>query len=244
MQNGTQTDHTTILDEKLVLEDEDDEAEETESITDLKPASASDNPRSKFHINNPFKRKKVLPPEQVRAGQVIDPVGLGNSTSTSKSQSQQPAHDYRAWDLKGRMGAFAADQGERWRERKRGEEGERDLPVTIIPAQPRGRTWSPDATLDLPAAAAAAEATAAATTYPPSADGRDTFDSEGPTAVEGSPASGRGGSDVEPLLRDGSGSPSPSPPRTADDGSAARADPSGSSDISPPTDGHASPSRI
>jgi hypothetical protein len=93
--------------------------------------------KARFHIGNPFKRKKALPPAEVRNGQVIDPVSLGNSR-------QQPAHNYEPWDIKNRLGAFAAEQGEKWREKRTGNQTDVDLPVTIIPAQPRGRTWSPD----------------------------------------------------------------------------------------------------
>ncbi|KIW03786.1 uncharacterized protein PV09_05089 [Verruconis gallopava] len=135
MHNGS------VLNEKLVEEEQDD----SDSI-DLKP-DYSGHPRSKFHVSNPFKRKKALPPEEVRAGQVIDPVPINTTRA-------QPSHQYSRWDIKGRLGAFAAEQGEKWLEKKRGEEKEKDLPVTIIPAQPRGRTWSPDATLNLPTEAA------------------------------------------------------------------------------------------
>jgi hypothetical protein len=89
---------------------------------------------------NPFKRRKALPPTEVRQGHVIDPVSLG-----SESRSL-PTHNYAPWDIKGRIGAFAAEQGEKWRENRQLREV--DLPVTIIPAQSRGaaqeRPWSPD----------------------------------------------------------------------------------------------------
>jgi hypothetical protein len=93
--------------------------------------------KTRFHIGNPFKRKRALPPAEVRNGQVIDPVSLNNSR-------QQPAHNYEPWDIKNRLGTFAAEQGEKWREKRIGNQTDVDLPVTIIPAQPRGRTWSPD----------------------------------------------------------------------------------------------------
>jgi hypothetical protein len=90
---------------------------------------------------NPFKRRKALPPTEVRQGHVIDPVSLASESRT------MPTHNYAPWDIKGRLGAFAAEQGEKWRENRQGREV--DLPVTIIPAQSRGsatqeRPWSPE----------------------------------------------------------------------------------------------------
>ncbi|KAF2429743.1 PalH-domain-containing protein [Tothia fuscella] len=100
-------------------------------------------------LTNPFKRKKALPPAEVRSGQVIDPVSIGSSNTRL-----QPSHKYEPWDLKGRIGAYAANTGERWRERRvRGEGGEKGDGdgggrVTIIPARRRGNGaggwWSPD----------------------------------------------------------------------------------------------------
>lgn len=91
---------------------------------------------------NLFKRRKALPPEEVRNGQIIRPI-LSSSTD-ALNQETRPAHNYGKWDVKGRVGAFAAEQGERWIERRNRTTQEVDLPVTIIPAQSRGgRTWSP-----------------------------------------------------------------------------------------------------
>jgi hypothetical protein len=175
----------TILDEKLVTDEDDFES------LGLK----KEDPRSKFHINNPFKRKKALPPEEVRAGQVIDPVPINSS-------KPQPAHNYHPWDFKGRIGAFAAEQGEKWREKKRGEEKEKDLPVTIIPAQPRGRTWSPDAALNLPTEVIPRT---------PSTTGQGTSDGSGPTAVDVSPRAASSPITISPQPHGGLDSP----PRTA-----------------------------
>jgi hypothetical protein len=119
--------------EKGVIETADGHADDNADDVDLEKGDA----RSRFQISNPFKRKKALPPAEVRSGQVIDPVSISNSR-------QQPAHNYERWDLKGRLGAYAAEHGERWREKRSGNANDVDMPVTIIPAQPRGRTWSPD----------------------------------------------------------------------------------------------------
>lgn len=132
----------TVMNEKTIIEEDDDESQIDQQS------------RVKFHIGNPFKRGKSTAPEAVRAGQVIEPVSIGGSTT-------QPTHQYSTWDVKGKIGAFAADQGEKWREKKRGEPQEKDLPVTIIPAQPRGRTWSPDSAVALDPPGTSGQATIA-----------------------------------------------------------------------------------
>jgi hypothetical protein len=92
-------------------------------------------------LGNAFKRRKIEPPAEVKQGQVIDPVPLTEPTR------QQPIHHYDTWDLKGRLGAFAAEQGEKLRDWGNPQhQKDDDLPVTIIPAQRRsgGREpWSP-----------------------------------------------------------------------------------------------------
>ena len=103
------------------------------------------------HLPNPFKRRRALPPvEVINRGQVIDPVPIPSNT-----RSATPAHNYSTWDIKGRLGAFAAEHGERFLERHAAKTTEeKDLPVTIIPAQPRGgggRTWSPEVLVSPPA---------------------------------------------------------------------------------------------
>lgn len=113
---------------------EKDIIEETEDIEHSAPTRE---PTSRFQLSNPFKRRKAAPPAEIANAQVIDPVPIA-------STRPQPAHNYQPWDVKGRLGAFAAEQGDKWREKRSGDKQEVDLPVTIIPANPRGRTWSPD----------------------------------------------------------------------------------------------------
>jgi hypothetical protein len=57
-----------------------------------------------------------------------------------------PAHNFSKWDFKNRLGVLAAETGERFRDRRAGRSEDDDIPVTVIPAQPRGstRTWSPE----------------------------------------------------------------------------------------------------
>jgi hypothetical protein len=116
--------------------------EETTRIEAEQPKASES--KGKWQALDMFKRKKAMPPAEVRQGQVIDPVAINTLGR------QQPIHNYHPWDIKGRIGAFAAEQGERWRERGARQQADEDnLPVTIIPAQPRGhprRPWSPDAT--------------------------------------------------------------------------------------------------
>jgi hypothetical protein len=109
----------------------------TEEDDGAERARQNRDPNSRFYISNPFKRRKAAPPAEIRNAKVIDPVPIAAARS-------QPAHNYQTWDIKGRLGAFAAEQGDKWREKRSGNQPEADLPVTIIPANPRGRTWSPD----------------------------------------------------------------------------------------------------
>lgn len=90
-------------------------------------------------VSNPFRRRKASPPPEVQRGRVIEPLEVGDVSANI------PAHNYSRWALKSRLGAFAAEQGEKIREKARGrEQAEAQFPVTIIPAHPRGRTWSPE----------------------------------------------------------------------------------------------------
>ncbi|KAG9655979.1 PalH-domain-containing protein, partial [Aureobasidium melanogenum] len=83
-------------------------------------------------MQNPFKRKRMSPPAEVRAARDKNDVRT------------LPAHSYSKWDIKGRLGAIAAEQGEKFRERKQEKENDIDLPYTIIPAPTRGAAaWSP-----------------------------------------------------------------------------------------------------
>lgn len=95
-------------------------------------------------VSNPFKRRKASPPPEVRRGRVIEPITV-NDVSPNL-----PPHNYSRWALKSRLGAFAAEQGEKLREKANARQVEMNLPVTIIPAQPRGRTWSPEILLQNP----------------------------------------------------------------------------------------------
>ncbi|MBE7180560.1 MAG: hypothetical protein INR71_04990, partial [Terriglobus roseus] len=104
-------------------------------------ASERVNPRpSLFQLANPFKRRRYSPPAEVRCGQVIEPISLGGVTR------EQPTPQNARWDLRARFGAFAAERVDRIRDGADTRKSAADMPVTIIPAQPRGRTWSPEDT--------------------------------------------------------------------------------------------------
>lgn len=113
------------------------EKDRIEGTHDVETDAPTREPTSRFQLSNPFKRRKAAPPAEIANAKVIDPMPLS-------STRPQPAHSYQPWDVKGRLGAFAAEQGDKWREKRSGDKPEADLPVTIIPANPRGRTWSPD----------------------------------------------------------------------------------------------------
>ncbi|KAF2743196.1 PalH-domain-containing protein [Sporormia fimetaria CBS 119925] len=87
---------------------------------------------------NLFRRQGRSPPPEVQRGCVIEPLGIEDV-----SVNIPPRH-FTGLALKDRLGTFAAQQGERFRsKRNSGQLLDANLPVTIIPAQPRGRTWSP-----------------------------------------------------------------------------------------------------
>lgn len=94
--------------------------------------------QSRWHaVSNPFKRKRASPPAEVQAAA---------AKAMAARPATTPAHNFSKWDFKNRLGVLAAETGERIRDRKAGKEERIELPVTVIPAQPRGggRTWSPE----------------------------------------------------------------------------------------------------
>lgn len=102
--------------------------------------------KSHWHpVPNPFKRKRGTPPAEVRAA--INASEAKTKVASDKDGNPtdpMQSHSYSRWDLSGRLGAFAAEQSERLRERAAAKQGEVDLPWTVIPAQPRGAAaWSP-----------------------------------------------------------------------------------------------------
>jgi hypothetical protein len=98
--------------------------------------------KSRWHwqaVANPFRRRGHLPPPEIQRGRVIEPLAIDDVSANI------PPRNYAGLALKDRLGTFAAQQGEKFRTKKKeGQSPERSLPVTIIPAQPRGRTWSPE----------------------------------------------------------------------------------------------------
>ncbi|GAB7354148.1 hypothetical protein MBLNU459_g4707t1 [Dothideomycetes sp. NU459] len=112
-----------------------------DTSTDNKPSKPERCLNSRWQtVHNPFKRKRLSPPAEVRAA--IDKEK--NDPSKVTVTTQLPAHSYSRWDIKSRLGVLAAEQGERFRERASEKNPEPDLPWTVIPVQPRGAAaWSP-----------------------------------------------------------------------------------------------------
>lgn len=105
------------------------------------PSKTGHNFNSRWQaVPNPFKRKRMTPPAEVRAAINKEKNNAIKTTATP----QPPAHSFSRWDIKSRLGALAAEQGEKFRERASEKHPEPDLPWTIIPVQPRGAAaWSP-----------------------------------------------------------------------------------------------------
>lgn len=104
------------------------------------PDTSASNSRWNWQgIANPFTRRGRAPPPELQRGQVIEPLAV------DEVHVNIPPRHYNGLALSDRLGTFAAQQGERFRsKRKADKHSEANLPVTIIPAQPRGQTWSPD----------------------------------------------------------------------------------------------------
>jgi hypothetical protein len=102
--------------------------------------------KSKWHwqaVANTFRRHGRTPPQELQRGRVIEPLAVDDVTANI------PPRNYTGLALADRLGTFAAHQGERFRAKKKADhQAEASLPVTIIPAQPRGKTWSPDIILE------------------------------------------------------------------------------------------------
>ena len=103
------------------------------------PDTSASNSRWNWQaVANPFTRKGRAPPQELQRGQVIEPLAV------DEVHANIPPRHYNGLALSDRLGTFAAQQGERFRSKKANKHSETNLPVTIIPAQPRGQTWSPD----------------------------------------------------------------------------------------------------
>ncbi len=89
-------------------------------------------------VSNPFKRKRALLPAEVAGAQMLD--------VNSHRRSPAAIVNLDKWNLKSKIDAFTTIQRDKVRARRHQAGGmDAPLPVTIIPAQPRGtRTWSPD----------------------------------------------------------------------------------------------------
>lgn len=87
--------------------------------------------------NNPFKRRRASPPPEVAIAQAVD------RGPPRPSQKKEVDRNER-WNVKSKLENFAVSQREKMKSRSEGRITETSLPVTVIPAQPRGqRTWSP-----------------------------------------------------------------------------------------------------
>lgn len=88
-------------------------------------------------IPNPFKRRKASPPAEVASAM----------REQRQDEPTPPAASAggKGWALMSKLDAFAQAQRDRLRSHLEGTSIDTTLPVTVIPAQPRGqRTWSPE----------------------------------------------------------------------------------------------------
>ena len=92
-----------------------------------------------YSVANPFKRKRASPPAEIQQAR--------QSTTENTTRAATPVHNFSRWDVRNRFGVLAAETGEKFRDRSSGRRQDAEVPVTIIPAQPRGsgRAWTPPA---------------------------------------------------------------------------------------------------
>lgn len=116
-----------------------DPEKEDDTLADEPTRNRDRSQHSKWHtVSNPFKRKRASPPAEVQKARDTAEGGLIRAVT--------PAHNFSKWDFKNRLGVLAAETGERFRDRSTARNHSADVPITVIPAQPRGshRTWSPE----------------------------------------------------------------------------------------------------
>ena len=158
--------------------------------------------RSRWHwqaVANPFRRRGRSPPPEVARGRVIEPLNVEGVSAAI------PPRNYAGLALRDRLGTFAAQQlGERFRNKKsEGQNPEKTLPVTIIPAQPRGRTWSPEI-LHVQHSERVTEAAGIVITRDPPhpvLPGTDNDETQAGSARSGSRAATRSPSDISPHVK-------------------------------------------
>ena len=110
--------------------------------TEKHDSAVKEQPRVTFAQNvlrtvpNPFKRQRTSPPAEVADAMRVH---LEEPRPTSTSNEDRPG-----WQFIAKVDAFAISQRKRLMSRFQGHSSDTILPVTVIPAQPRGhRTWSP-----------------------------------------------------------------------------------------------------
>ncbi|KAI9770409.1 MAG: pH-response regulator protein palH/rim21 [Geoglossum simile] len=94
-------------------------------------------------VPNPFKRRRDEPPIQVARAVTAFPESPLEGGPPASTDSSSHATGIPRWDLKSKISSFAVAQSERLLEKFHGNEHEIQLPLRIIPAQPRARRFEP-----------------------------------------------------------------------------------------------------
>ncbi|KAL9109854.1 MAG: hypothetical protein Q9227_005557 [Pyrenula ochraceoflavens] len=108
-------------------------------IENLKPSSTIHLQPLWRSMPNPFKRRRGSPPAEIAGAQKAEDSAVRAQRSTSSLGARKTI------GVRSRIDKFANIQREKLKDRTRGHDVKlANLPVTIIPAPVRGRTWSPE----------------------------------------------------------------------------------------------------
>jgi PalH/RIM21 len=120
----------------------DPEQGSSEEYDEAKPTIADRKVR--WHlVPNPFKRRRDEPPIQIARAVTALPKAPLEEGLPAGTSSTPHATGTAGCDLKSKIYSFAAAQGERLLEKLHGNEHEMQLPLRVIPAQPRVRRSEP-----------------------------------------------------------------------------------------------------
>lgn len=113
-----------------------DEREEDDEIAAVEERKTTE---AWYGVKNPFKRKRTTPPAEIRSAIRLSQEVERGTTTGSRPQNKSRA----AWDIGSKVGGLRARGLAKGKDKSSIKKSEEELPWTVIPAQPRGVTWTP-----------------------------------------------------------------------------------------------------